>query len=269
MVGEEMIRMRQTGDLLEVESPRPVAESKITRYLRFDDDLGSILKELSKDSRLREVMAEVGGIRIVRQDPWECLVSYIVSRNCSIPMIRRTLDNLCRKFGKKIVWEESIDYGFPAPEMISQAEPSELVKCSLRYGRRQALELRKMAEFVSEGTMDFAALKRMPYEEAKSALMSFDNGVGNKVADCVLLFSLEKLEAFPVDVWVARAVAQLYQKHLDSESVDRIKREHRLTPKDYKCVSDFGRRRFGRYAGYAQEYLYHWIRLQRGACHLE
>ena len=268
-MGEEMIRMRQTGDFLEVESPRPVAKSKITRYLRFDDDLGSILRELSRDSRLREVIAEVSGIRIVRQDPWECLVSFIISRNCSIPMIRRILDNLCDKFGKMVAWDEHVDHSFPAPGMISQAEPSELMKCGLRYGRRQALELKKMSGFVSEGMMDFTALRRMPYEEAKSMLMSFDHGVGNKVADCVLLFSLEKLEAFPVDVWVARAVAQLYEKYLGSELVDRIKRERRLTPKDYRCVSDFGRQRFGHYAGYAQEYLYHWIRLQQGACHLE
>ena len=267
-MGEEMIRMRQTDEFLEAESPRPVAKSRITRYLRFDDDLDLILGELSHDRRLREVIAEVSGIRIVRQDPWECLVSFIISRNCNIPMIRRTLDSLCRKFGKKVAWDEHVDYSFPAPGVISQAEPSELIKCGLRYGRRQALELKKMAEFVSEGMMDFSSLRRTPYEEAKSALMSFDHGVGNKVADCVLLFSLEKLEAFPVDVWVARAVAQLYEKYLGSELVDRIKRERRLAPKDYRCISDFGRQRFGRYAGYAQEYLYHWIRLRQGVCRL-
>lgn len=269
MVGEEMIRMRQIGEVLEVGSPRPMAKSKVTHYLRFDDDMNSILKELSEDRWIREVMADLSGIRIVRQDPWECLVSYIISRNCNIPMIRRTLDNLCRRFGKRVVWGEYVDYCFPAPEVISQARSSELMGCNFRYGRRQALELKKMAELVSERTIDFATLRRMPYEEAKSTLISFDHGVGNKVADCVLLFSLEKLEAFPVDVWVARAVAQLYQRLLDPDLVNRIRRERRLTPKDYKCISDFGRQRFGRYAGYAQEYLYHWIRLQQGACRLE
>ncbi|MBS7623947.1 hypothetical protein KEJ39_09815 [Candidatus Bathyarchaeota archaeon] len=264
MVDGVPIKMRQTGEHLEVESSSPVAESRITRFLRLDDDLDSILEELSRDDLIRRVFADVRGLRIVRQDPWECLISYILSRNCSIPAIEGTLNRICRRFGERVEWGGRILHRFPEPDSIFSAEPMGLVGCGLRYGRRQALELKEIARLVSDGVMDFNALRRMPYEDARSMLISFDHGIGRKVSDCVLLFSLEKLEAFPVDVWVSRAVAELYQGRLNPELVRRVRGGSRLTAKDYDSISDFGRRLFGRYAGYAQEYLYHWVRLRAG-----
>jgi N-glycosylase/DNA lyase len=112
-------------------------------------------------------------------------------------------------------------------------------------------------------------LRRLPYKEAKKVLMSFDHGIGNKVADCVLLFSLDKLEAFPVDIWIARAMTQLYKKHFRSDLIRRIRRDRRVSPKDYEVLSDFGHQYFGQYAGYAQEYLYYWVRQRQGVCDLD
>jgi N-glycosylase/DNA lyase len=265
MVDGVPTRMRQRGKLLEVESSSPLDESKITRFLRLDDDLDSILKELSRDNQIRKVFADVRDLRILRQDPWECLISYILSRNCSIPVIERMLNSICSRFGEAIEWKGHFYHRFPEPVSILEAEPTGLVRCSLRYGRKQALELKEIARLVYEGIIDFDTLRRMPYEDARSMLISFDHGIGSKVSDCVLLFSLEKLEAFPVDVWISRAVAQLYQARLKPELVRRIRCRSRLAAKDYNSISNFGRQLFGRYAGYAQEYLYHWIRLQ-GRC---
>ncbi|MEM2942321.1 MAG: DNA glycosylase [Candidatus Bathyarchaeia archaeon] len=264
MVDGVPTRMRQKGELLEVESASLLAESSVARFLRLDDDLDSILRELSRDDLVRKVFADVRGVRIVRQDPWECLVSYILSRNCSIPVIERMLNNMCCRFGDRIEWGGHVYYRFPEPESILGVKPIELVRCSLRYGRRQAFELKKIARLVSDGIIDFDALGRMSYEDARSTLISFDHGIGRKVSDCILLFSLEKLEAFPVDVWVSRAVAQLYHTRLKPELVRRIRCRSRLTAKDYDSISAFGRQLFGRYAGYAQMYLYHWIRLRAG-----
>ncbi|MCX6658848.1 MAG: hypothetical protein NTX81_00495 [Candidatus Bathyarchaeota archaeon] len=266
MLGDVMVKMRQEKQFLNVKTSAAISESKLEDYLRLDDDLGAIIGGLSKDRIFRSVANQVSGLRLLRQDPWECLVSYICSRNCKIAMISRILNNLSQKFGKKVVWKRSVNYCFPEPNALCQAELSEIASCGLRYGKRQAYELKQIAKLVCEGAIDFEILRRMTYSETKKILLSFDHGVGNKVADCVLLFSLEKLEAFPVDVWVGRAVVQLYGKFLGSEFIQRIDRTRHLSARDYGILSEFGQMHFGRYAGYAQEYLYHWTRLQHNAC---
>jgi N-glycosylase/DNA lyase len=106
----------------------------------------------------------------------------------------------------------------------------------------------------------------MSYQKAKTELMSVGHGIGNKVADCVLLFSLDKLESFPVDVWIARGLVELYSQQFRPKLINKIKRNQGLSPKEYKLLSDFGRQHFGNYAGYAQEYMYHWKRKHDGAC---
>lgn len=266
VLDDKMIKIRQQGDRLEVRSSNSIPKTTIISYLRLDDDLHAIVKELCKDETFRTIVARVRGIRILRQDPWECLVSYICSRNCRIVMIRKVLNTLSCRFGQKIVWDGYIDYSFPTAETVARAKLEDLMKCGLRYGRIQALELREMAKLVCEGVIDFDKLRKMPYGEAKSTLMSYDHGIGNKVSDCILLFSLEKLEAFPVDVWIARALAQLYHFQLGRRLAKRIRDGRHLTVRDYKILSEFGRMHFGRYAGYAQEYLYYWRRLQQNVC---
>ncbi|MBS7625581.1 hypothetical protein KEJ51_00840 [Candidatus Bathyarchaeota archaeon] len=259
-LGNTLIKIRQRKGYLEVQPSNPILRSTISDYLRLDDDLESIISELSGDTFFRQVAYEVRGLRILRQDPWECLISYICSRNSRISMIRRVLNNMCRRFGEKVTLGQYTNYTFPGPEEILNAKPSELIGCGLRYGRRQAEEIKNAAELVHKGILDFNVLKKIPYPEAKIELTSLCRGVGSKVADCVLLFSLEKLEAFPIDVWVARAMVNLYHDYLDKRLVKRVRSNHRLSNADYERLSMFARDRFGRYAGYAQEYLYHWIR---------
>ena len=106
------------------------------------------------------------------------------------------------------------------------------------------------------------SLKGMDYLEARRELLVLP-GVGQKVADCVLLFSLEKLEAFPIDVWMKRAATNLYASHFDSSFVERVSRKGSITPKEYETIASFGREYFGNYAGYAQEYLFHFLRTQQ------
>ncbi|WP_455369818.1 DNA-3-methyladenine glycosylase family protein, partial [[Eubacterium] cellulosolvens] len=201
-----------------------------------------------------------------RQDPWECLISYVCSRNCKIMMINRMLCDLSRNLGEKVTWGNYIDYCFPSPEKISKSKLNELSRCRFRFGKTQANEIREIAKIVNSKELDFEEVKKLPYPEAKIKLMSVGHGIGNKVADCVLLFSLDKMESFPVDVWIARALVELYSQKFDSKLINKIRRKQNLTPKEYKLLSDFGRQHFGKYAGYAQEYIYHWKRLRDGAC---
>jgi len=265
-LGKTLIKIRQRKGYLDVQSSHPILRSTISNYLRLDDDLESIISELSEDTVFSQVAYEVRGLRILRQDPWECLISYICSRNSRISMIRRVLNNICQRFGEKVTLGEYTNYTFPRPEEIVEAKLSELIGCGLRYGRVQAEEIKNAAELVQKGALDFNVLKRMSYPEAKTKLISLCRGVGSKVADCILLFSLEKIEAFPIDVWVARAMATLYHKYLDKRLVKRILSNPHLSNADYERLSRFARDHFGRYAGYAQEYLYHWIRTKNVEC---
>jgi N-glycosylase/DNA lyase len=266
VIGDSLVRLQQKEGRLLFQSSPPLPKSRITGYLRLDDNLQSILKELARDKEFRRIVKSIPGIRILRQDPWECLASFVCSRNCRVPMIRRIVRNVSERFGKRITSGEYVGYSFPEAEIVSQASLLDLASCGFRYGRRQARELKELARLICKGEIDFDGLKNTSYAEAKARLMSFDHGVGNKVADCVLLFSLEKLESFPVDVWVARAVIELYRDHLRSDLASKIAGGQSLTPKEYREISDFGRSHFGRYAGYAQEYIYHWKRLKEGVC---
>jgi N-glycosylase/DNA lyase len=176
------------------------------------------------------------------------------------------LCDLSKNLGEKVTWDNHTDYCFPSPEMISRAKLNELARCRFRFGKTQANEIREIAKIVCSKELDFDKVKNMSYPEAKVKLMSIGHGIGNKVADCVLLFSLDKLESFPVDVWIARALVDLYGQQFDSKLINKIKRKQNFTPKEYRLLSDFGRQHFGKYAGYAQEYIYHWKRLRDGAC---
>ncbi|MCK4884476.1 DNA repair protein, partial [Candidatus Bathyarchaeota archaeon] len=117
------------------------------------------------------------------------------------------------------------------------------------------------AKIIDSGKFALEALKRLDYGKARRELLVLP-GVGQKVADCVLLFSLEKLEAFPIDVWMKRAATNLYASHFYSSFIKRVSSKTSITPKEYGTISSFGREYFGRYAGYAQEYLFHLLRKQ-------
>jgi N-glycosylase/DNA lyase len=139
---------------------------------------------------------------------------------------------------------------------LAEASIDELRRCGLGYRARL---VREAAQMVADGKVDFEQLKKADYEEARAVLLQV-SGVGNKVADCVLLFSLEKLEAFPVDVWVRRIVERHYSNHFDTSFIHKISTTNSLSKKAYDDIGSFARGYFGRYAGYAQEYLFHFVR---------
>jgi len=266
MIDYVLLKLRLENNFLNILSSKPIHKSKVKEFFRFDDRFDIIMKELNRNKEFKKIFSSIKGLRLLRQDPWECLISYICSRNCKIMMINRMLGDLSKNLGEKVTWGNHTDYCFPSPEIISRSKLNELSKCRFRFGKTQANEIREIAKIVCSKELDFDKVKKMSYPEAKVKLMSIGHGIGNKVADCVLLFSLDKLESFPVDVWIGRALVELYSQQFNSKLINKIKRKQNLTPKEYRLLSDFGRQHFGKYAGYAQEYIYHWKRLRDGAC---
>jgi len=175
------------------------------------------------------------------------------------------LFNLSRKFGETIRYDGYYFYMFPTPEKLARANAAELKDCGLGYRARYVLETAKR---VHKSRFDFEHLKHLPYEKAKKELLNF-SGVGLKVADCVSLFSLEKFEAFPVDVWVKRAILKYYPNYFIKEFIEKISRKNSLNNTEYEQLSLFGRNYFGKYAGYAQEYLYHYERIKNRSSKLK
>jgi N-glycosylase/DNA lyase len=252
--GEEELRVTTAGP--------PVARETLSRFLGLHHDLPDITRGIATDEVMTRAVEALPGMRILCQDPWECLITYISSAWNNIPKIERSMGLLAARWGTPR-WvrtrEGPVEVAcFPTPEELTGASEGELRACGLGY--RAPLVL-AAARCVAEEGRDLAALRRSPYAEALRALLALP-GVGRKVADCILLFSLEKGEAFPVDVWVRRLVHQYYASAAEPEVVltpDRLERG--LTDRECLGIQAFARRRWGDRAGYAQQYLFYARRL--------
>jgi len=256
VTGEKVFKIRQIGEELEFVN---VDEDFVKNYFGLNDDLPKILSQISKDKHAKTAAEKFKGLRILRQDPWECLISYICATYKNIPAIEKMLFNLSRKFGEKVAFEGLEFYTFPPPASLAKANKKELQECGLGYRTEYVLETAKR---VHNDDFHLEDLKKLSYEKARSELLKLP-GVGLKVADCVSLFSLGKLEAFPVDVWIKRIIVKYYASHFESEFVKKISLHKSPGKSEYEKLSLFGRRYFGEYAGYAQEYVYHYERMQR------
>ncbi len=236
--------------------PETSNNSFIEKYLRLDDDLPLIYSRISKDKVIKRTIKQFFGLRLIRQEPWECLISYICATFKGIPAIKKMINNISKCFGEKLFFDGYEFYTFPGPDHLAQANHKNLKECGLGFRAKRVLEA---AKIVNSGKISLDELKYLDYYEAKSELLSLP-GVGQKVADCVLLFSLEKLEAFPIDIWIKRAITNLYSRYFDSSFIKRIEGKGSITSKEYETIGSFSREYFGEYAGYAQEYLFHFLR---------
>lgn len=258
VVKEKVIKIKQNGEKLQFQFfPNEIDIEFIQHYFRLDDNLPHILSQIKKDKTIEEAIHSLYGLRIARQEPWECLISYLCATYKNIPAIRKIIQNLSKTFGRKIEFENHSFFTFPRPTDLAKASLKELRNCGLGFRASSVLE---NAKIVESGNFDLESLKKIDYEMAKRKLLSLP-GVGNKVADCILLFSLDKLEAFPVDVWMKRIALEFYSKSFSPEFIEKVSGKNSLTANEYLKINEFGRKYFGAYAGYAQEYLFHWKRL--------
>ena len=229
------------------------SSGKKVDFFRESDDVEKILKSLKKDEIVKNAISQNKGLRLLRQDPFQCYISFIVSSNSNIQNIRSTLDKLCKKFGEKTEFDRKEFLVFPTSTSLATASMKELLECGLGY---RADFVKKAAKEVDLGNIDFELLKKMSYDEAKETLLRIF-GIGNKVADCIMLFSLEKLEAFPLDTWMLKILKKYY------ESVFPIEGKS-ITEKKYNTLHEKIVLHFGPYAGYSQQFLF---KMERDAFH--
>lgn len=220
-----------------------VSPHRLRRYLLGWGAVGPLEAALATDPVLARVLPRTRGISILAQDPWEVLATFLVSQNNNIPKIVRSVLHLCRALGQPI-GRPARAWTFPSPAAVAEAPDRVLREALLGY---RAVYLREAARRVARGDVDLDRLRALPTEEARRALLDLP-GVGEKVADCVLLFGLGHRAAFPVDVWVKRVVEELY-----FGGRSRSVRDIRAWALD----------RFGQLAGLAQQHLYHYARTSR------
>jgi N-glycosylase/DNA lyase len=255
VVGDQALKARQTRAELEFDGAN---EALIVHYFGLDDDLQEIRGKIGRDEHIRKALREFWGLRIIRQDPWECLISYICATYKNIPAIRHMLLKLSSKFGEKTTLDGLKLFTFPTPEKLAGTTEASLATCGLGYRAKYVQDTSKR---IFESDFELESLRQLPYEQAKKQLCRLA-GVGSKVADCVLLFSLGKTEAFPVDRWIERVILNHYVEKLPPELAQKLKKRAGLTNSEYAKLNVFGREYFGEYAGYAQEYLYHYERMK-------
>ena len=242
------IKMRQVGRRVEFccePSPETQMLPQLQSYFRLDDDLAAIYAEISRDQRVATMVARYPGLRLLRLEPWECVVSFICSANSNIPRIHQNMEKLAETFGDPIRMDGQVRHSFPTPAQLAEAGELELRRLGLGF---RAPYVAEAARLVAEGRLDLDALIGMPYPEAKARLMECP-GIGPKIADCIAVFSLEKLEAFPIDVWVRRALGEWYFPN-QKRPTDRV-------------LLEWAQNHFGRYGGYSQQYLFHGRRLEK------
>lgn len=255
---DKVFKIRQVDKHIEFAN---VNSEFVYHYFSLKDDLQKIKESINKDHYICRALEKLWGLRLIQQDPWECLASYICATYKSIPAIKAMLNKLSQKLGEKKVFDGYEFYTFPTAETIAQAPLESLTACGLGY---RAQYLKTTAKQIVEQQFNLEELRQLTYAEAKKRLRSFA-GVGPKVADCVLLFSLGKYEAFPVDVWIKRVVLQHYSHLLPKELTQKLSQRGKLDNTNYSKISDACRSYFGEYAGYAQEYLYHYERMTNKA----
>ena len=229
---------------------------------RLDDDIKYILSSFSKDTLVSEAIRRYPGLRLMRQDPYQCMFSFLCASNTNILMIRRMLNSLSRKFGRKIVVDGKEFFTFPTATDLNRATIADLCSCGLGY-RSKAVKL--LAESISHGNLDVKYLIQASYDDAKTELLKV-YGIGNKIADCILLFSLEKLEAFPIDVWITRALSHHYNWLLSyyKKEKENSNRNKKINYDQYITFSETIRKYFGKYSGYAQQYIFYHMRQNAG-----
>lgn len=248
VIGARWVRLRQpSSDRLAAEAASPAEDwGWLRRYLRLDDDLAAMLATFPLDPPLQAACAACRGLRLLAQDPWECLASFILSSTKQIVQIRQIVERLCQRFGNPVISPDGAApwHAFPSAERLAALSEETLRSCGMGF---RAPYLLAAARAVAAGQLDLAALPRLPLPAALARLQTLP-GVGPKIAHCVLLFTGAHETAFPVDVWVLRALRQLYFPKR-RPSAARLRQ--------------FTATHFGPHAGLAQQYLFHHVRTRR------
>ena len=222
-------------------------EETVRDYFDLDIDYEDIKKQLSKIDENVKTSVEYGkGIRILNQDLWETIISFIISANNNIPRIKGIIERLSKAYGKEIDWNGNKYYTFPTAEELKDVSVEDFRKLGTGF---RDIRLYETTHMILDGKVNLEQLQNNPNTiEVREQLLSL-SGVGPKVADCILLFStLKRFEVFPIDVWVRRVMNELYIKNPDENRVNK------------KEIEKLAKEKFGNLAGIAQQYLFYWKR---------
>ncbi len=246
VIGTHWLRLRSDQFSIRAETAEPLTDwSWLTDHLQLDLDLTALVLTFPNDEPMRAAVNACRGLRLLRQDPWECLASFILSSTKQIIQIQQIISLLCARFGESLLAPPAFApvHAFPTAPRLARATEAELRACKMGF---RAPYLLATARAIASGQFDPARLHQLPVDIARHELMQLP-GVGRKIADCVLLFAYGFPSAFPVDVWITKALRQLY---FPRRRV-KLQRLHR-----------FAANHFGPNAGYAQQYLFHYMRVK-------
>lgn len=246
VIGHHWVKLKSDGFFILAETAQPVNDWKwLQHYLQLEVNLGAIVQTFPDDIPMRAAKKACQGLRLLRQDPWECLASFILSSTKQIVQIQQIVSLICERFGEPLPSADGTTpaYSFPSAGRLARCSEKELRECKMGF---RAPYLRGAALAVASGEMQLGRIGGLPVDIARGELTKL-HGVGRKIADCVLLFAYGFPKAFPVDVWVMKALRQLYFP----------RRKVKIAR-----LQSFAETHFGPFGGYAQQYLFHHIRLQ-------
>lgn len=244
VVEGEYAQIFQDESLLEIKATGSLDEKFWEHYLALDEPYDTYQSILSSDEFVKKSIEYTNGIRIMKQRPWETLISFILSSNNNIKRISGSIEKLSEKYGSQIqTWNKKIAYAFPTAGQLEGISAEEYKTLGVGYRDKYLVDA---VDKILSGEVNLESIIDMEYKEAKKELMKI-KGVGSKVADCVLLFGFDFKEAFPIDVWVKRVMLNLYENEIDSE----------------KQIAEFASNHFGKYGGIAQQYLFHYARSEK------
>ena len=248
IIGGHCLQLSQRENGIHAAAARPVESWEFLReFLQTKTDLAAVLKTFPDDEPMRRALRACRGLRLLRQDPWECLASFILSSTKQIVQIRQIIALLGERFGEPIKnCDGQTVFTFPTPQKIAAATEAELRACKMGF---RAPSLLNAARQIAGREFDLEQIRQLDYGQARMKLMTL-RGVGGKIADCVLLFAYGYDTAFPVDVWIERALQELYFPRWRA-SAQRLR--------------NFANTHFGPHAGYAQQYLFHYMRTRAQA----
>jgi N-glycosylase/DNA lyase len=238
-VAQTPVYIEQQGNTIRVSKEHA---SLVTRYFALDHPLAKILVTFPADPIMNVAVEFCRGLRIIRQPRWECLATFLTSALKQVPHIRAISLSIRKNFGRCLQRGEVEAFSYPTPEQVAEIPLAKLLECKLGF---RAANLIATARLVASGAVDLEALQNLPNDEARAALCGLP-GVGEKIANCVLLFAYERLDAVPIDVWISRIMNEVYFAGRSKGSKVSL-REMRSFAANY----------FGSYAGYAQQYLFH------------
>lgn len=230
--GLNFFTIKQSGQYLYFDGN--VNEASIINFFSLNLDYEKMINQLSKDKIINSAIKRSYGLRIINQELFQCMISFICSSASNVPKIKKNILSISKSFGKPVTFKDRQLFLFPRPKQISDLE---LIKQSSAGFRSKYIF--QCSEIATEELLE--KIKKSAYPDAKKILMSF-NGIGDKVSECICLFSLKFYDAFPVDVWIKRETERLY---FNSET------------KTKEFISSFFKEYFGQYAGYAQEFLFY------------